>query len=97
VLSLDETVIFSELTDEEKAQALWDQYQVLLSELKQYDLSLLDKPFIISLSKADLYSAELIQNIKSLFRSHDVEILPFSAVTRDGIQLLQHSLRAHLQ
>lgn len=96
VLSLDEAEIFAEGSDEDKAKQLWLQYQVLLDELKNYDLGLIDKPVLVSLSKADLYSQELIQEIVAFFRNHDSEVLPFSAVTRSGIPLLQHALRAHV-
>lgn len=97
VVSLDEKEIFSETTDEEKAELLWNQYITLIDELKKYDLSLLEKPSIISLSKTDLYSADLLKNITSYFRTHELEILPFSAVTRSGVNLLQHVLRAHVE
>lgn len=96
VLSLDEAEIFSKESDTEKAKKLWLQYQVLVDELKNYDVSLIDKPVLVSLSKSDLYSPELTKTIVTHFRGHDVEILPFSAVTRSGIQLLQQALRAHV-
>jgi Obg family GTPase CgtA len=97
VLTLEENVIYDvELLDEQKAELLWQQYQVLVNELEQYDQTLLDKPSIVSLSKADIYSPELIEAIVKCFRDHDLEILPFSGITRNGVPLMQHVLRAHL-
>jgi GTP-binding protein len=97
VLSLEETLIFnSDISEKEKAQQLWDQYQVLLKELKEYDSELLSRPSLVTVSKADLYSPELLEAITKVFTKHKLEIIPISAITKKGIFLLQHALRAHL-
>ena len=97
VLSLDEAEIFSESSDQEKATQLWKQYMTLIAELREFDSTLLEKPSIISLSKTDLYSADLLKNITTYFRTHELGFLPFSAVTRDGINELQRLLRTHVE
>ena len=98
VLSLDEPQIYDEdISAQEKADLLWKQFQVLEKELKDYDESLLEKAVVVSLSKAELYEPELVQLIKEQFTSQNVEIVPFSSITRQGLDELQHQLRAFLQ
>ncbi len=97
VLSLDEPVIYDEsFSDQEKAQMVWDQYQVLRTELKEFDESLLERPTVLSLSKSELYSPELVSMIKDRFAEHHMEILPFSSLTRQHLDTLQHTLRVAL-
>jgi len=97
VLSLDETVIYQEdSADFNKAELIWQQYLVLEKELESYDQTLKAKPRLYGLSKSDLYSPELIAEVQKLFSSYQKEILPFSSLTRQGTQLLQHVLRSHI-
>jgi GTP-binding protein len=97
VLSLDEEVLFDEDSSEEsKAEALYLQYQVLRKELEQYSASMLEKPTIVSVSKADLYSDSLKQHISDLFQKHGMKVLFISSITQSGIQELKQSLFANL-
>ena len=94
VLSLEESVIFDEdVATNDKADMLWQQFEVLKKELKDYDESLIEKSIVVSLSKAELYDAELQERIKDTFASHKVEIVAFSSLTRQGLDELQHQLR----
>jgi len=97
VLSLEESVIFDEdVATNDKADMLWQQFEVLKKELKDYDESLIEKSIVVSLSKAELYDAELQERIKDTFASHKVEIVAFSSLTRQGLDELQHQLREFL-
>ncbi len=97
VLSLDESIIFDlNLSNGKKAGLLWEQYQILVSELSEYNTSLLERPSLVALSKADLYSPELLVAINKQFAKHNLEVISFSSITKKGISPLQHALRAYL-
>jgi GTP-binding protein len=97
VLSLDEPVIYDEsVPNDQKAILLWDQYTVLRKELQDYDQELAQKAMVVSLSKAELYDSELLVSIQQQFKSNGLHILPFSSLTRQGLDELQHTLRSLL-
>ncbi|MFZ5376871.1 MAG: Obg family GTPase [Patescibacteria group bacterium] len=82
VLYLEEALVFDEsLSDKEKAQQLWNQYQILKKELAEYHPDLLKKPAILTLNKIDIYSSELIDAINNIFSEQDMILIPFSGVT----------------
>jgi GTP-binding protein len=86
VLTLPEAVIFDEtLSVQEKAEQVWQQYQALRTELGQHNASLLEKPYILTLNKIDIYSNELIDAVIAIFTHHDEVITPFSGVTGQGL------------
>ncbi len=91
LLTLDEGIIFDEeMSMEQKAQALIDQWHVLRQELTSYDKALETKPYIIAISKADLYSEKLFQEVKRVFL--EKENLPahfFSSISKQGIDELK--------
>ncbi len=97
VLSLDEAFIYDEsVLLKDKAESLWQQLSVLKTELKSFDETLLDRPTVVSLSKSELYSAELITEIQSVFAKHKQQILPFSSETRTGLEELKQALHTKL-
>jgi len=82
VLSLEETVIFdTTVTDAERAELLWNQYQSLQTELREHKKNLLDKSSLVSINKIDLYSSALQKEILSLFKKNGVTVHLFSGVT----------------
>lgn len=92
VLSLPEAVVFDEtLTDLDKAQQVWQQYQTLKQELADYGQKisqsniLSQKPYTLTLNKIDIYSPELIDAVVDIFTQNDEAILPFSGYTSDGL------------
>ncbi len=94
VLALDEAVIFDEtLTDKAKAELLWQQYQSLQTELRNYNPDLLERPALVTVNKSDLYSDTLQAAIAAVFAKHKVAIHLFSGVTHAGVV----ELAAHLQ
>ncbi len=70
-------------------------YRMLLDELASFSEAMLDKPRLVAFSKTDTLPPEE--------RSHtprfgdDVEVLPISSVTGDGIQPLLHRLGAMVE
>jgi GTP-binding protein len=99
VLALPESVVFDEtLSAEEKAQAVWEQYQTLRQELTEYghharhSQTLLQKSYILSLNKIDIYTKELIDAVIKLFTQKDEVILPFSGFTGEGLPAVIEAL-----
>ncbi len=91
VLTLEENQVFNEaLSNEEKAAVLWNQYQTLYSEIAAFDPKLAEKRSILSISKIDIYSTELIDAIRSYFLQKSHNVMLFSSVTGQGMpQLIQ--------
>jgi len=71
-------------------------YQILLNELEQYDASMLDKPRIVGISKADLVDEDLKTMISAELPSSFQHIY-FSSVTGEGIQELKDAIWQTLQ
>lgn len=86
VLALDEVEIFDEsLTDQAKAERLWQQYQQLQAELRSYSAELVARPSLVTINKSDLYSPELRQVIVEYFAKQQTPIHVFSGVTHEGV------------
>jgi GTP-binding protein len=86
ILFLEETVIFDQsLSNKKKSELLWKQYQDLASELKQHNPQLLEKPYLLTLNKADLYDPEEIKQFQTDFKKKKESLLVFSAITGDGL------------
>ena len=64
------------------------EYEILLSELTQYNPELLDKDRLLAISKSDMLDDELIGEIKETLPS-DVESLFISSVAQKGLQELK--------
>jgi len=76
VLYLDESVVFDEsISNNEKAQRVLKQYQDLQTELTNYHPDLPKKPYILTLNKIDIYSPELIDAIRSLFKQQNMVLI----------------------
>jgi len=97
VLYLDESIVFDESLDvDTKAKMIVQQYDDLIEELKSYSGNrklggdgLIQKPNIVTLNKIDIYSAELIDTLLDLFMQKDIKVTPFSAVTGDGLEVIE--------
>lgn len=89
VLAIDEAIVFDEtITTEQKAQTVWEQFELLRKELRQYSPDMIHKPYIVSLNKIDIYNKELLDAVINLFKQKDIVILPFSGVTGVGLKEL---------
>ncbi|MBH37485.1 GTPase ObgE [bacterium] len=69
---------------------VWEYYQTTLHELEESSYSLLEKPSIILLSKADLIDSDTENTLISFFNQKQVALLPVSAFTNHGISSLIH-------
>lgn len=93
VLFLEESVVSDEgLTDQAKAEMVWEQYQHLQVELKEYQAEMLKKPSIISLNKTDIYAKELTEAIEKRFKKEQQTIHPFSGFTGTGLPELTEEI-----
>jgi GTP-binding protein len=73
-------------------RAPWDDYQQLLSELKLYDLPLLDKPRLVVANKMDEAVAE--KNLKRFkTKIKRVSVLPISAAFDQGVEQFKKQIR----
>lgn len=90
MLYLPEQVVFDEdLTLEQKAERVWEQYAKLEHELEIHHNSLLQKPRVLTLNKIDIYSSQLIDAIESLFEKKGLTLKVFSAVTGQGLDAVK--------
>ncbi len=70
ILSLDEVEVFDkEKTLTQKAETLWQRFEDLQGELADYSDELAGKKVIIAVSKSDLYSPELREEVEKVFES----------------------------
>jgi len=98
ILAIPEDQLFDEnVPDKDKAQLFADQYQALRQELINYGEGLDQKPFLISVSKTDLYSPDLKQEIETALHSFldaqvQTSIFFFSSVTKTGLDALKEAL-----
>ena len=88
----EEAIFDAQLSDQERGQLLWQQYQDLRFELKEHQAELLDKQFLVALNKADLYTPEQIKAFQSLFQKQQTELLVISASTNQGLNSLKQAL-----
>jgi GTPase len=93
ILSLDESVIYDKSrTDQQKADVLWQELETLKRELDQYGDEILNKPHLVGINKSDLYSDELKEAIRKIFKKGGEEILIFSGYTGDNIDEVSSAL-----
>ncbi|HPR61094.1 MAG TPA: hypothetical protein PLF35_09120, partial [Prolixibacteraceae bacterium] len=67
------------------------QFKKLKNELDKYSNILSSKPYIISISKMDIHESK--QKFNELCDELNTEVIPFSNVTREGIDLLLNKIR----
>ena len=86
VLYLTEEVIFDQnISDEEKAEMLWDQYQKLKHELETYSDEMAQKSSFLTINKMDLYNAKQIDSFRSYFKQKNMNVIFFSTVSGEGL------------
>lgn len=67
--------------------SVYEQYHILLRELKEYNPELLDKPRILAISKSDLIDQELKEDIEK--RLPDIPHVFISSATQSGLMELK--------
>jgi Obg family GTPase CgtA len=93
MLYLPEAVVFDEdLSNQQKAQRLWEQYQQLRQELKAHHSDLLSQVTLLILNKIDLYSKKLIDAQVNLFKQYDKKLHLLSTATGQGLPKVKKAL-----
>jgi GTP-binding protein len=72
------------------------EWKILLHELEKYNSELLDKRFIIAISKSDMLDDELKAAISRELPTHVPHVF-ISSVTGQGLQVLKDLLWKNLQ
>jgi GTP-binding protein len=73
------------------AKDYYEEYQVLLNELKEYNPELTDKDRLVAISKSDLIDEELELEIKNTFPK-DFKLIFISSVTGKNLVSLKDEL-----
>lgn len=93
ILFLEEGVVFDEsLSDKQKAELLWQQYEQLQKELSSYDSKMLDKRSILTINKIDIYTAEQIDVFRSYFAQKSMDLIFFSTFTNNGLEEVKKAI-----
>lgn len=74
------------------AVKLWDDYQTIRNELKNYSKELTKKREVIVLTKSDLVLREAARSAVELFKAKKKRVVLISAVTKDGLAILAEML-----
>ncbi len=75
----------------------WDNYSLLLTELKESEYQLLDKTHIVVLSKSDMLTTEQNNAIVEIFQKHNISTFPISSFTNEGISTLIEKLSGQVR
>jgi GTP-binding protein len=68
-------------------------YQTLIKEMEAYNPALLAKPGLVAINKLDLPVGKAnFEKTKKAFKKDQLEVIPLSAKTGEGVPLLIHSL-----
>ncbi len=93
VLFLDESVIFDEqISDQQKAFMLYQQYEQLKQELISYDAQMLNKQVILTINKIDLYTSEQLDVFRSYFIDKNMNVIFFSTFTNEGLEEVKKAI-----
>lgn len=93
LLALDNEVLLdSTLSNQVKASKLVQQYHELVTELKENQPELIEKPALIAINKTDIYSQELKEEITKEMDRQNLGFLFISAVTQEGLAELRQQL-----
>ena len=75
-------------TSLETPEKCWDQFETVNNELKKSELKLENKTTIVALTKIDLLSTTLLEEIVLYFNKKGIKPIAFSSFTEQGIPLL---------
>ena len=73
------------------SESHYQEFKILEKELQEYNPELLDKDYIISISKADLLDDELKKEISAEFPENKKPLF-FSGVTQEGLMELKDAI-----
>ena len=84
------------LEDEQHGRPI-ERFDKLNGELERYDPDLATRPQVVLLSKRDLVSDDVVEEVRASFAGRDVDVLVGSSVTGDGIRELIFALAKKLE
>src|SRR3954469_11131 len=67
-------------------------FEVIMGELESFGAGLESKPMILVASKADVANKTKVAKLKRYAKAHDLEFLPISAVTGEGVEKLKYAM-----
>lgn len=75
-----------------------DDYEKINNELKAFNVNLSSKPQIVVLNKTDVVKSEKeLQDIKSRFKSRNIDVIVLSAITGEGLSNLLNTVVKELE
>ena len=94
---LDRTVLLVQLVEaNEDFERCFEDYDVILNELKESEHQLLEKERIVLLSKCDTIDENSEAELVTKFKEKGVDIMPICSFTKKGISnLIKHITEAH--
>lgn len=78
------------------SQDHFKEFEIVRNELKQYNPELLDKHFLVAISKSDLLDEELKESIRKEF-PENIHLLFISSIKQDGLSELKDEIWKELQ
>ncbi|MDP2873944.1 MAG: GTPase ObgE [bacterium] len=86
-------VAYDEAMSETAPVKLWENYSVVQTELEKYNPSLIHRPQIIVLNKADLISDLIVlRKIKAFFSKKGLQVFPISAKNKSNLSPLKRQM-----
>lgn len=73
---------------EATSQDFKEDFDKLLTELREYSQSMMDKPRIVAITKMDVADAEILRRVKKVKMGRGIGVFPISAVANQGIGVL---------
>src|SRR5438552_10608999 len=67
-------------------------FEVIMGELSSFGAGLENKPMLLVASKCDAANKTKLAKLKRYAKSHDIEFLPISAVTGEGIEKVKYAM-----
>src|SRR3954470_1244144 len=67
-------------------------FEVIMGELSSFGAGLENKPMLLVASKCDVANKTKLAKLKRYAKSHEIEFLPISAVTGEGIEKLKYAM-----
>lgn len=85
-------LLLLDISHQDKSRAI-EEYEVLIDEMANYNMTLLDKPRIVALNKIDLIENDsIVCEIKGEFEKMGLKTFPISALKNKGVKKLLKSL-----